>query len=150
MMNVNVKNTLTIFNHILIHCIHTRETHFFQSRNKNKQFMPNGSEISVAKANDYIQDFIDNYYTPGDVPVKSMIMDAQLLRDYLDDTDIENVKFVLGEKPLTPTGTTLTLIVAGYDSAGDYVLTSGGKILDNTSPCPSDCPTGDAGNDLII
>lgn len=112
----------------------------------------NGSEVSVSTANGYIQDFIDNYFTPGTVQVKSMIMDAQLLRDYLNNTDIENVKFMLGERPIgTGTETTLTLVVAGYDAAGNYVLTTDGKILDHTTPCPTDCPTvGDAANDLIV
>lgn len=116
--------------------------------------MPNGEEIAVSTANDYIEDFIDNYYDTGKAPVKSMIMDAKLLKDYLNDnSSIENVKFVLGARTIdidnVPTEV-FTLIVAGYDSNGDYVLSSPNKILDNMTPCPSYCPTvGDAANDYI-
>lgn len=111
----------------------------------------NGAEVTVTVANQYIADFISNYFTPGDVPVKSMIMDAGLLRSYLSNTDIENVKFMLGERPIGTNEKTLTLIVAGYDADGNYVLTEDGMILDNMTPCPFDCPTvGNAANDYII
>lgn len=114
----------------------------------------NGAEVTVTVANQYIADFITNYFTPGTVPVKSMIMDAGLLRTYLNDASIENVKFMLGERTINNGGTnvqTLTLIVAGYDADGNYVLTQDGMILDHMAPCPFDCPTvGNAANDYII
>lgn len=113
----------------------------------------NGQAISVSTANGYIEDFIDNFYDTGKVPVKSLIMDAGLLRSYLSDTTIENVKFMLGERTVDVNGTptqTLTLIVAGYNQSGDYVLLPNNQILDNMAPCPTRCPsTGDAANDYI-
>lgn len=114
----------------------------------------NGAEVSVATANAYIEDFIDTYYTPGAAPVKSMIMDAQLLRNYLSNTEITNVKFVLGARTVQQNGQDVkvfTLVVAGYDSDGDYVLTTNGNILDHMEPCPNSCPTiGNAANDYIV
>lgn len=111
----------------------------------------NGAEVTVTVANQYIADFITNYFTPCTVPVKSMIMDAGLLRSYLSNTDIENVKFMLGERPIGTNEKTLTLIVAGYDANGNYVLTEDDMVLDHTKPCPPDCPTtGNAANDYII
>lgn len=118
--------------------------------------MPNGSEVSVATANGYISDFITEYFNTGKAPTKSMIMDADLLRDYLNNnTNIENVKFMLGTRTVSVGGVdteVFTLIVAGYDSSGNYVLssTSPDMILDHTIPCPDSCPTvGNAANDYI-
>lgn len=112
-----------------------------------------GSEVSVSTANGYITEFISDYFNTGKAPVKSMIMDAQLIRDYLADNTIENVKFMLGARDETVNGQTtqiFTLIVAGYDSNGDYVLTSSGNVLDHSDPCPDKCPTGGtAANDTI-
>lgn len=112
-----------------------------------------GSEVSVSTANGYIAEFISDYYNTGKAPVKAMIMDAQLIRDYLADNTIENVKFMLGARDIQVDGQNkqiFTLIVAGYDSSGDYVLTSSGNVLDLTAPCPNECPTGGtAANDTI-
>jgi hypothetical protein len=113
----------------------------------------NGAEISVATANEYIERYLANYFTPGKTPVKSMIIDAQMLRNYLSNPDIQNVKFVLGAMDYVHQGVTtevFTLIVAGYDAAGNYILTPNGLVIDQTKPCPPDCPPiGNAGNDFI-
>lgn len=111
----------------------------------------NGAEVTVTAANQYIADFITNYFTPGTVPVKSMILDAGLLRTYLSNTNIQNVKFMLGERPIGTNEKTLTLIVAGYDADGNYVLTQDGMVLDHLAPCPHQCPTlGNAASDYIV
>lgn len=114
----------------------------------------NGAEVSVATANGYITKFITDYFDAGTVPVKSMIMSADLLRDYLSNPAIENVKFMLGARDIDENGTpteVLTLVVGGYDVNGDYVLTQQGNIMDNMAPCPKSCPTiGNAANDHII
>ena len=114
----------------------------------------NGAEIPVGTANTYIERYLANYFVPGKTPVKSMIIDAQMLRDYLSNPDIQNVKFVLGARDVVAGGGTIevfTLVVAGYDSAGNYVLTPSGNILDQMTPCPNLCPTvGNAANDFII
>ncbi|MBW7914624.1 MAG: hypothetical protein H3C54_13220 [Taibaiella sp.] len=114
----------------------------------------NGAEISVAVANDYINDFIANYFDTGKAPVKSMILDAGLLRDYLSNPVIQNIKFMLGERTVVENGIdkkVFTLIVAGYDANGNYILTPSGNVLDHTTPCPTMCPTaGNAANDNIV
>ncbi len=113
----------------------------------------NGAEIPVGTANTYIERYLANYFVPGKTPVKSMIIDAQMLRDYLSNPDIQNVKFVLGAMDYVHQGVTtevFTLIVAGYDAAGNYILTPNGLVIDHSRPCPSDCPTiGNAANDYI-
>ncbi|MCB0699625.1 MAG: hypothetical protein H6551_09315 [Chitinophagales bacterium] len=118
--------------------------------------MPNGAEVPVATANGYISDYLTDYYATGKAPTKSMIMDADLLRGYLNNnTNIENVKFMLGVRTISVGGVdeeVFTLIVAGYDSSGNYVLssTSPDMILDQLAPCPDECPTvGNAANDYI-
>lgn len=108
-----------------------------------------GAEVPVATANGYIQQYIEDYYTPGIMPVKSLIFDAELLRSYLTNTNIQNIKFMLGVRPFG-TGETITLVIAGYDESGNYILTPSGNVLDNTYPCPTQCPTtGNASNDYI-
>lgn len=113
----------------------------------------NGEEITVATANGYIETFIADYFTTGKAPVKSMILDADLLRSYLSNPDIENVKFMLGARTITHGGVPLqvfTLIAAGYDANGNYVLTPNGLVVDHSKPCPPECPPiGNAGNDYI-
>jgi hypothetical protein len=34
----------------------------------------------------------------------------------------------------------LTLVLATYDSAGNYIYMNGNKVLDRTQPCPNFCP----------
>lgn len=110
-----------------------------------------GEEVSVATANEYIEDFISDYYDTGKSPVKSMIMSASLLRSYLGNGAIENVKFMLGARMGDEGTQVLTLVVAGYDAVGNYVLTPSGNILDHMAPCPNNCPTvGKAANDTIV
>lgn len=116
--------------------------------------MPIGGEISVADANNHINEYITDYFDTGKFPVKSFIFDATLLKNYLNNNaTIENMKFMLGEKQYTIDGkaeTLPTLVVVGYDSSGNYIKSSPGMVLDNTGPCPPNCPTvGNAANDNI-
>lgn len=116
--------------------------------------MPNGEEILVTTANGYITDFISDYYDTGKAPVKSMIIDADLLRSYLANNAVKNIKFTLGARTISVNNENqeiFTLIVAGYDSNGNYVFssTNPNKVLDHSGACPPSCPSGNAGNDLI-
>lgn len=112
-----------------------------------------GAEVSVNTANGYINAYLADYFNLGTTPTKAMIIDADLLRSYLSNENIKNVKFMLGKKTIDNNGTnmdTFTLIVGGYDSNNNYVLTSDSKVLDSMSPCPPNCPTtGTASNDNI-
>ena len=111
----------------------------------------NGSFIPVPTANNYIRKFIDDYFSTGLVPTKSMILDAALLRDYLNGNPaIVNLKLVLGAKDVNGTQA-LTLIIAGYDDEGNYILGPENSVMDNVVPCPPGCVTvGNASNDFII
>ena len=111
----------------------------------------NGSFIPLQTANAYIRKFIDDYFATGRAPVKSMIVDAGLLRDYLNDNmNITHVKFALGARTVDDKEV-LTLVIAGYDDNGNYVLAPGNEVMDNVTPCPPSCPlTGNSANDYII
>ncbi|MEZ5017938.1 MAG: hypothetical protein R2800_12845 [Flavipsychrobacter sp.] len=113
-----------------------------------------GGEITVSDANSHINAFISSYFTPGDFPVKSFIFDAGLLKSYLDNNpSIVNMKFMLAEKEFLVDGNTKvmpTMVLVGYDSSGNYVKLSNGKVLNSAEPCPTMCPTvGAAANDNI-
>ncbi len=43
----------------------------------------------------------------------------------------------------------LTLVVAGYDTSGNYVYYSMNQVLEYCEPCPNSCPPGQAGNNLL-
>jgi hypothetical protein len=43
----------------------------------------------------------------------------------------------------------LTLVLAGYTVNGTYVYINGNEVLDHSSPCPHNCPPGQASGDLL-
>jgi hypothetical protein len=43
----------------------------------------------------------------------------------------------------------LTLIIAGYDSLGNYVYFNGNSVLEYMAPCPTSCPSGEAGQPFL-
>ncbi|MHB8207644.1 MAG: hypothetical protein ACYDDY_09625 [Mucilaginibacter sp.] len=42
-----------------------------------------------------------------------------------------------------------TIIVAGYDSAGNYVYFNGDNVLEYLAPCPPNCDLGKAGQPFL-
>lgn len=107
------------------------------------------SAIPVDQANGYIDNYIQSYFSQGKFPIKSVSIDAASLRNYLNaNLTIENVKIVLGQTDDTTTGK-ITMILVGYDQNGNYILNSDNTVLDNTMPCPDQCPNGVAGEDHI-
>ena len=111
---------------------------------------PKLGTISLEEANTYIQTFITDYFATNRFPIKSVSIDAAPLRNYLNDNpEVSNVKIVLGERVNTDESKEITMILVGYDANGDYVLAGENQVLDQSAPCPSNCPLGKAGNDLI-
>lgn len=115
----------------------------------------NGELIPVSEANDYITAFLNNHYDAnsfGKVNVKSFIFDADLLREYLSNTSITDVKLMLGERDHSGTKYP-TIIFTGYDANGNYVKAGPNHdmVADHCAICPPNCPTvGTASNDLIV
>jgi hypothetical protein len=98
---------------------------------------------------------------PSNPNLYSFILDASLLRHYLNDTTIKEVKIMLAHRlDFINSGhegenagyrsNALTIIIAGYDSLGNYVFYSGNMILNHATPCPRNCPdAGAASNSLL-
>jgi hypothetical protein len=95
----------------------------------------------------------------NDTDVRSFSVDADSLRALLDQTGIKRVKIMFGHTMgYINSGNyghyagfqsgALTLIIAGYNAAGNYVYYNG-MALDHCMPCPYNCPSGAAGNSLL-
>ena len=115
-------------------------------------------------ANRMIQSYLTSLSSvtpsPADSNLRSLAMDATLLRDYLSDTAIKTVKLMLAHTQLyihsghegTPAGydaTALTIILAGFDHSGNYIYKTGAYVPDHCIPCPHLCPAGQAGHNLL-
>lgn len=119
--------------------------------------------ISKDSANKMIQSYLNSVSVPGtiqDTNLYSLILDAQALRTYLSDTTIKGVKVMLAHtldyinagNEGTNAGyksNALTIVIAGYDQNGNYVLGPGYRVPDRAVPCPVVCPLGTAGNSLL-
>lgn len=112
---------------------------------------PIGSPLSVDEANDHISNHIATYFETGMYPVKSLIFNAELLRNYLNENPtIENMKFMLSVNPDAGNGA-ISMIIVGYDAGGNYIKMPGNMVLNHAMPCPYNCPpAGPAENDHII
>ena len=126
--------------------------HFFADLKNAQTFASRGSEIEIAVANSYIKDFKHKYYDQGFLDAKALIFDAELLRELLAQPDVQSLKFSFGLRPY-PTAAgpneAVTFIITGVDSNGDHVKMPSGHVLDQCTPCPPQCPVGNAGYDLI-
>ncbi len=122
--------------------------------------------IPVDSANKMINSYLMsiNGYA-SDTALDCIIVDADMLRAYLDDScngKIAKVKLMLahtldyinngnagvycGYQPGA-----LTLLIAGYDAQGNYIVASGNTLLDHGMPCPAYCPrSGNASNNMIV
>lgn len=111
-------------------------------------------------ANVMIQSYlsgIDNASTQ----LKSLIVDANALRYYLQNTDITKVKLMFAHKLnyVRNHGSTgyddmdyraLTIVIAGFDNNNNYIYSPQGAVMDFCQPCPANCPpTGTAAYDIL-
>lgn len=92
--------------------------------------------------------------------LKSFSIDADSFRAYLANPDIKNIKVIFahttdyinsghaGQYAGLQSGA-ITIIVAGYNAAGDYIYYHGNNVLDHAMPCPYSCAVGAAGSDLL-
>ena len=119
--------------------------------------------IPADVANQMISSYI---YSLGSAPastvndLKSFSIDADSLRAYLANNQIRNVKLMFGHtmsyinagnsgKYAGMQSGALTIILAGYDSSGNYVYYGLNSVLDHALPCPFSCPPGNAGSDVL-
>lgn len=121
--------------------------------------------VTIDTANRMIMSYLNsiNYGVNTEAP-RSLIYDADTLRDYLNDTTkgkIRYVKFMFahqldyinsgheGQRPDSNTNA-ITMIIVGYDQNNNYVLNRNNMVYDHFEPCPRNCPTyGTAAYNII-
>lgn len=120
------------------------------------------SYISKDTANKMIQSYLTSLGTDTTGNLQCLIADAGTLRNYLSDTSIKKIKVMFahtlqyidagnGGQPAGYTPHEFTVLFAGFNAEGNYVLAPGGMVPDRAEPCPDNCITvGTAASPLII
>lgn len=136
------------------------------SQNVASQTSESVSLIPVDTANIMISSYlasIDSDTIPAPAPnLYSLIVDANDLRQYLNENqNITKVKLMFAHtlkyinegnegKYAGYRSDALTIVIAGFDSAGNYIFAPGNMVLDHCGPCPTLCQaTGTAANNLL-
>ncbi len=109
-------------------------------------------------ANVMIQSYLNSIENEP-TQLKSLIVDANALRYYLQNTDIKSVKLMFAhKKSYIQQATTLddmdyralTIVIAGFDEDNNYIYSPQGAVMDFCQPCPANCPAnGTAANDIL-
>jgi hypothetical protein len=117
--------------------------------------------ISKDSANKMLQSYQGSISSvDADSSLHSLILNADALRQYLSDTSIKEVKVMLAHtldyinagnqnQPAGYKPNALTIILAGYNDKGNYVLAPGNMVPNRAKPCPNQCPTGSASSSLL-
>jgi len=108
--------------------------------------------IPIDSANKMITSYLTSINSAGtDTNLQSLIINADTLRAYLQDTSIKNIKLMFAHT-LAYTNSVnknvycgystkaLTLIIVGYDINNNYVYNQQGMVYDNCTACPTHCP----------
>jgi|SRR5690606_8545450 hypothetical protein len=117
--------------------------------------------IPIHTANTMIESFIESLPSNTDTNVKSWILQADALRELLADNEIVMVKVMLAHNeewidtkgdgiPVGYNNEALTIVLAGADKDGNYVLPEEPVAINKARPCPPSCPEGTAANNLIV
>jgi len=124
--------------------------------------------ISIDSGNKMIGSYLKSIdYTQNDTDLYSLIYSADSLRSYLSNPKVTKIKFMfahtleyinnggLNQYAGYQSGA-LTLVLAGYDSNGNYVFYYAPKsqqamAMDHLSPCPNCCPRqGTAASPFLV
>lgn len=121
--------------------------------------------IPVDSANKMISSFLGSIdYQNNDSSLQSLVIDATELKRYMDTVSSSNriTKFKImfahklsyinsGHQNQTAgyNRNALTIVIAGVNENGNYVIFPTTKVFDNSMPCPTSCPLGTASNPLI-
>lgn len=120
--------------------------------------------IPLDSANKMVNSYLNSISSSADTNIRSWSIDVDQLRLLIDSTagtnPVKHLKIMLGHnlnyinsgKGGISAGfskNALTIIVAGYDNLGNYIFVGNDGVLNRARPCPSNCPPGIAGNDLI-
>lgn len=109
------------------------------------------SFINKDTADVMIESYLESISKSPDTQLNCLIINADSLRSYLNDTSIKNVKLMLAHttawinggnmgRPARYKPNAFTIVLVGYNSAGNYVYYNGNQVMDNAMPCPSYCP----------
>lgn len=112
--------------------------------------------IPIDSANKMLNSYLRSINAPNDSTVRSYILDADQLREYLNDTTqgkITSLKIMMAHNlsyinagnvgvncGYNPLG--LTVVIAGLKENGDYAYFQN-QVMDLVSPCPTFCPSSD-------
>ncbi|WP_118973941.1 hypothetical protein [Taibaiella koreensis] len=123
----------------------------------------NPNFISIDSANKMLGSYLFSINADADnnSNVQSFIMDADAIREYLSDPAIKKVKIMLAHNlKYINEGNSgvncgyksggLTVIMAGYDAQSNYIFAPGNKVMDNSVPCPSICPSNGTASDMLL
>ena len=119
--------------------------------------------IEMDSANKMIGSYLNSInYTNNDTDVRSFVINMNQLRAYCDSSasPISHVKVMFGHtlqyinsgKGNHNAGYrsgALTVVIAAYNSSGDYFYINGDEVMDYSAPCPTNCPPGDAANPFL-
>jgi len=116
--------------------------------------------IAPAIANRMINSYLYSINSPlNDSDIRSFSVNADSLRAYLSNPAVKNVKLMFahtmsyidagyeGQYAGYQSGA-MTIVLAGYDSVGNYTYYNG-YVLDHLTPCPYSCPPGLASSYLL-
>jgi hypothetical protein len=123
------------------------------------------SFINKDSANRMISSYLESIpMADQSTSLASLIIDADSLRAYLNDTSlhIKKVKIMFAHTlPYINSGNygvfagygigKLTTVLAGYDSSNNYRFWGGNAVMDNGRPCPNTCPSsGTASSNILL
>lgn len=114
--------------------------------------------ITKDTANKMIGSYLTSIAGSSDVQnpdLNSLIVDADLLRDYLKDPEIKRVKVMFAHtleyinaghrgQNAGYKSAALTIVFAGFGKDGNYIFAPGNMVPNHAVPCPRNCP--DAGS----
>lgn len=141
--------------------------HSCDGNHHTKKSKDDDSFIVKDSANRMIQSYLTSIEPVDSTAEKkadlySLSVDADDLRMYLNDKpSIKTVKLMFahtleyinkgnGGKPAGYKSGALTLVLAGYDRAGNYVYMDGNQVMDHCVPCPHNCNgEGSAASNLL-
>lgn len=153
-MNRNRLSAIVLILLFTVSCKHKQD----RARNYSHYVQKDTANVMIES---YLQSIAPDTGEQSAPDLHSLIMDAEALREYLNNTEIKSVKFMFahtleyidsghqGQNAGYKSGA-LTLIVAGYDTNGNYIFSHGDRVPNHCTPCPEFCgKKGAAAGDLL-
>lgn len=123
------------------------------------------SFIPADSANKMLGSYLNSINSgSNDSDIRSWSIDVDQLRLLIDSAgqsnSVKHLKIMLSHSldyinsghasiPCGYNKNALTIIIAGYDIEGNYIFSTNNSVLNRAKPCPSNCPPGNAGSNLL-